>query len=311
MNNFPGVDSALPTSVNRKRWLVAGAVALVVLILLLIFVPALIMVLSIPAFIIALIALIVGGLRWARIRNRGVAGGLLGGTFVLFIISAVVFSSTLPVATTGQVASSETPTTAPPITVSEEPTLTDFVGEACDADHLVMSQGADSLYCDDDGDGSLVWFTAVDHEAAEKAAKKEAAEKKAAAEKAASEEAAKTAAAEKEAAEEAEKKAAAEKAAAEKAAAEKAAAEQAAAEKAAADKAAVERAAAEADAARKAEQRQKAPAPQPAPVQKQAPTSSYYKNCDAVRAAGAAPILAGQPGYSRKLDRDGDGVGCE
>ncbi|MBD5788373.1 excalibur calcium-binding domain-containing protein [Cellulosimicrobium terreum] len=30
-----------------------------------------------------------------------------------------------------------------------------------------------------------------------------------------------------------------------------------------------------------------------------------------MRAAGADPILAGDPGYSRKLDRDGDGVGCE
>ncbi|GAA1304401.1 GmrSD restriction endonuclease domain-containing protein [Brachybacterium tyrofermentans] len=39
--------------------------------------------------------------------------------------------------------------------------------------------------------------------------------------------------------------------------------------------------------------------------------STYYKNCDAVRAAGAAPIHAGDPGYSSKLDRDGDGVGCE
>ncbi|WP_408993094.1 excalibur calcium-binding domain-containing protein [Streptomyces sp. 1268] len=40
-------------------------------------------------------------------------------------------------------------------------------------------------------------------------------------------------------------------------------------------------------------------------------TSAYYKNCDAVRAAGAAPIRSGQPGYGRHLDRDGDGVGCE
>lgn len=40
-------------------------------------------------------------------------------------------------------------------------------------------------------------------------------------------------------------------------------------------------------------------------------TSTYYKNCDAVRAAGADPILAGQPGYSSKLDRDGDGIACE
>ena len=39
--------------------------------------------------------------------------------------------------------------------------------------------------------------------------------------------------------------------------------------------------------------------------------SVSYANCAAVRAAGAAPIYAGQPGYSSKLDRDGDGVACE
>ncbi|CAM3264918.1 Metal-dependent hydrolase, beta-lactamase superfamily II [Deinococcus saxicola] len=36
-----------------------------------------------------------------------------------------------------------------------------------------------------------------------------------------------------------------------------------------------------------------------------------YPNCAAVRAAGRAPLLVGQPGYSRKLDRDGDGRACE
>lgn len=39
--------------------------------------------------------------------------------------------------------------------------------------------------------------------------------------------------------------------------------------------------------------------------------SAYYANCSAARAAGAAPVLRGEPGYSPKLDRDGDGVGCE
>ena len=61
------------------------------------------------------------------------------------------------------------------------------------------------------------------------------------------------------------------------------------------------------------------PAPTPAaptaPVTRPAPTAPVpgvvYANCAAVRAAGAAPIRAGQPGYSRKLDRDGDGVACE
>ncbi|MCC3763987.1 excalibur calcium-binding domain-containing protein [Glycomyces sp. TRM65418] len=37
----------------------------------------------------------------------------------------------------------------------------------------------------------------------------------------------------------------------------------------------------------------------------------YYKNCDAARAAGGAPVYAGEPGYGSHLDRDGDGVGCE
>jgi hypothetical protein len=57
-----------------------------------------------------------------------------------------------------------------------------------------------------------------------------------------------------------------------------------------------------------------APAPRPAPAPAPAPAppaSVSYANCDAVRAAGAAPIYAGQPGYSSRLDRDGDGVGCE
>jgi hypothetical protein len=37
----------------------------------------------------------------------------------------------------------------------------------------------------------------------------------------------------------------------------------------------------------------------------------FYPNCDAVRAAGAAPIHNGQPGYRRGLDSDGNGTGCE
>lgn len=47
------------------------------------------------------------------------------------------------------------------------------------------------------------------------------------------------------------------------------------------------------------------------PVQGVEGRSSYFANCSAARAAGAAPVRAGAPGYSRKLDRDGDGIGCE
>jgi len=56
-------------------------------------------------------------------------------------------------------------------------------------------------------------------------------------------------------------------------------------------------------------------APAVAPVTQPAPSSggssAYYANCSAARAAGAAPVYVGQPGYGRHLDRDGDGVGCE
>lgn len=51
--------------------------------------------------------------------------------------------------------------------------------------------------------------------------------------------------------------------------------------------------------------------PEPASVPAPAPAATYYQNCTAVRAAGAAPLYAGSPGYSSKLDRDGDGVACE
>ncbi len=37
----------------------------------------------------------------------------------------------------------------------------------------------------------------------------------------------------------------------------------------------------------------------------------YYANCTAARAAGAAPIRRGEPGYRSGLDRDRDGIACE
>lgn len=47
------------------------------------------------------------------------------------------------------------------------------------------------------------------------------------------------------------------------------------------------------------------------PIKKQNNDKVYYKNCDAARAAGAAPVRRGQPGYASHLDRDNDGIGCE
>jgi hypothetical protein len=66
-------------------------------------------------------------------------------------------------------------------------------------------------------------------------------------------------------------------------------------------------------AAKKAERERRAAERRELLAQQQAqqPVSVYYANCSAVEAAGAAPIYAGDPGYSRDLDRDGDGVACE
>jgi hypothetical protein len=44
-----------------------------------------------------------------------------------------------------------------------------------------------------------------------------------------------------------------------------------------------------------------------------APSESavFYRGCREVRAAGAAPLYRGQPGYREGMDGDGDGIACE
>ncbi len=51
-----------------------------------------------------------------------------------------------------------------------------------------------------------------------------------------------------------------------------------------------------------------APAAQPAPP---AGAQAVYYSCAQARAAGAAPLRRGYPGYNPKLDGDADGVACE
>lgn len=46
---------------------------------------------------------------------------------------------------------------------------------------------------------------------------------------------------------------------------------------------------------------------------KQAPAANIpaqFESCEDARKAGRAPLLAGQPGYNKKLDPDGTGVAC-
>lgn len=49
----------------------------------------------------------------------------------------------------------------------------------------------------------------------------------------------------------------------------------------------------------------------PPPARPTAAPGAYYANCAAARAAGVAPLHRGDPGYSSKLDGDGDGIACE
>jgi Excalibur calcium-binding domain len=49
----------------------------------------------------------------------------------------------------------------------------------------------------------------------------------------------------------------------------------------------------------------------PPPVQRAYNGDIYFPNCASARAVGSAPIRAGQAGYGRHLDRDGDRRACE
>jgi hypothetical protein len=57
------------------------------------------------------------------------------------------------------------------------------------------------------------------------------------------------------------------------------------------------------------------PASAPAPRRRQQTLSSggpvHFANCSEARAAGAAPLRRGEPGYRPAMDRDNDGVACE
>lgn len=40
-------------------------------------------------------------------------------------------------------------------------------------------------------------------------------------------------------------------------------------------------------------------------------SGAYYQDCDAARAAGAALLKRGEPGYRKELDPNGNGVACD
>lgn len=262
--------------------------------------PGVMVLVGIMALLLGIVALLANGIKWARIPNRKVGAGVAGAALVLTMVGGALSGTdgdVSPEALIEEPASAET----------LQADLASYVGKPCEFDYQVMTQGVASNYCDADSAGALIWVDQDTHEraAAEQTAAREAEAKKVAEAKKKSDEAAAAKARAADA-----KKAEAEAAAKAKKAAEAKKAEAAAAK---AKKAAEAKKAAAAAKAKKAAEdaKTKIRAQEAKPEVQRFTPSTSYANCSAVRAAGAAPIYSGDPGYSRKLDRDGDGVGCE
>jgi micrococcal nuclease len=67
----------------------------------------------------------------------------------------------------------------------------------------------------------------------------------------------------------------------------------------------------EVSATKKVEQQPKEQSKQTSAPSSEPSSDVYFKTCKDARAAGAAPLHTGDPGYRSGLDRDGDGIACE
>ena len=244
----------------------------------------------------AIYSLIFGRRSWLGLPHRK-AGGLGMAAGVVMLVAGAIVTGT-------------TTSPSPVVNVKTLPSSTATASAAAPHADLLLTdcspemgtnEGADGVYvCTPDDAGKLVWMAESDSAALIEGRTEASATAKAEADAVATQKA--EAAAAKAAQQKAvaiQKAAAAKKAAIQKAAVAKAVAvRKSAAAKAAADKA-----------ARIAEQQRQQQAP--APLVGGSDPSVYYQNCAAARAAGVAPINAGQPGYRAGLDRDNDGVACE
>ena len=247
-------------------------------------------ILGLVALLTGLYALLFKRRSWVGLPHRKSGGVVAIAGFVALIVGfGVVGATAAPGGGSDKASLASTSKQSATATATATPTATNPANSACLTAAETRKYNDQTLICTMGSNQRLVWMTEADSKrvVAEKAAADKAAADKAAAEKAAAE------------------KAAAEKAAAEKAAADKAAADQAAAQLAA-EQAAAQKAAADQAAAQQAAK----PAPAPAPAAP-APAAAYYGSCADARAAGAAPLYAGQAGYRSALDRDNDGVACE
>ena len=241
-------------------------------------------ILGLVALLTGLYALLFKRRSWVGLPHRKSGGVVAIAGFVALIVGVgVVGATAAPGGSSDKVSLANTAQKSATAT----PSATNPANSACLTAAETRKYNDQTLICTMGSAQRLVWMTESDSKrvVAEKAAADKAAADKAAAEQAAAE------------------KAAAEKAAADKAAADKAAADQAAAQLAA-EQAAAQKAAAEQAAAQQAAK----PAPAPAAP---APAAAYFGSCAEAKAAGAAPLFAGQAGYRAALDRDKDGVACE
>ncbi|WP_350003879.1 excalibur calcium-binding domain-containing protein [Pseudarthrobacter sp. WHRI 8279] len=294
-----------PPAQPQQRWKPTVLFWIVAAVLLLLLIPfALVGGLGMVLFILGLAALLTGlyaflfkRRSWVGLPHRKSGGLVAVSGFVALILGAgVVGATAAPRVETDKATLVSPVKESATATPTPTPSATNPANSTCKTAAATQKYSSQTFICTMGADQRLVWMTEADSKRvlAEKAAADKAAAEKAAAEKAAAEQAAAA-------------QAAAEKAAAEKAAADQAAAEQAAAAQVAAAQAAAEQAAAE-QAARDAAARQAVPVPAPAaPAQ----SSVYYANCAAAKAAGAAPLYRGQPGYRPGMDGDSDGVACE
>jgi hypothetical protein len=302
MTNYPSHPYA--PAQPQQRWkpgLLFWIVAAVLLLLLIPFAVAggvgmVLFILGVVALLTGLYVFLFKRRSWVGLPHRRSGALVAVSGFVALILGAGVVGATADprvdtdkaalVSPVQQQSATATPTPTP------TPTATNPANSICSTAAATQKNNRQTLICTMGADQHLVWMTEADSKRvlAEKAAADKAVAEKAAAEKAAAE------------------KAAAEKAAAEKAAADKAAADKAVADQAA--QAAAAQAAAE-QAARDAAARQAVPAPAAPAVPAPAAPSAYFGSCADAKAAGAAPLYSGQPGYRAALDRDRDGVACE
>lgn len=282
-------NSASITLSKRFWWVFAATLALLLIAAVANILGTTLFLIAVFVIVLGIIAVVRGRLHKFNISNRR-AGAvvLLLGVYllVLGVVTSITTDDDIPVAVAA--------------------------GDPCELTGSINEHDSGTLYCIPSDADDLTWASAAEFTAHQKAVAKEL-------EEAAQQEAQEAAEKHEQELTAAEKRAEAAETALQdlkdeaEAEAKAKAAEKA--DKEAADKAAAAKAEEEEERERERQQEAAqdtpAPAPAPAPESNNTGVSGPYKNCTEARAAGAAPVYRGEPGYGPHLDRDNDGIGCE